>query len=121
MKLQAYVEGAVSKANEELAIERKKVEDTASDVSAVADSVLKSMQNSFQRKINNLKDKAERGHVDINDCLGKDYEDLGNLPQTAYSNVNNCLQMLVTNVLESVDTASIKVGFKIVFFHIRIT
>lgn len=117
-KLEVYVDSAVSKATEEIKIEKRRTEDTATDVLAVANSALQSLQNSFKREIDTIIMKAKKDGINIDDCLGKDLVDLMVLPSTSQQKVSDCVTTIVENVLTSINAASSQVGFELFWiFH----
>ncbi|KAJ8918068.1 hypothetical protein NQ315_011525 [Exocentrus adspersus] len=90
-KLQEVVNGYLVEANNTLNAAEAKVNEAAASVESKAEAAMKSTEDKFKEELDELKKKASDAGVNIDECLGKNEEDLVNMPNQLSNDMVHCV------------------------------
>lgn len=104
------MDAAVAKARQELMAAEGVVNQTAAAVQSEAKSALNGLQESFKNELDELKAKAKKAGVNIDECLGEDEKKLVNLPTSTSNDMVQCVQGWILKAIAYVNDALAKVS-----------
>lgn len=104
-KLQNVVDGSVEKANDCLTAAESVINKTAGKIENQAVAALDQLQDTFEKGLDELKNKAAKAGVNIDDCLGENEKRLVNLPAATVYDMIECVQGLVIQPIRYISDA----------------